>query len=165
MIAGIDGGLDGGIVVLDDEGSVLWKYVAPVIGQKGKGKRQYNVPEMARMIREIRERGESLVFLERAQAMPGQGVSSMFSIGYGYGIWQGILTAVGVPFEIASPRMWQGVMFSGVSAADTKKASALVAGRLKPHEDWRATERSRISHSGLTDAFCIAEWGRRKSLL
>jgi crossover junction endodeoxyribonuclease RuvC len=158
---GLDNGLDGGIVVIDETGRVLEKHVTPVLGIEGKGKRIYDVPAMLRLL------GASApplpgakAFLEKAQAMPGQGVSSMFSIGYGYGLWTALLTALGIPFEVVHPRTWQGVMFQGINRDDTKKASALVASRLSPSTDWRATERSRVPHDGLTDAFCIAEYGR-----
>ena len=94
--------------------------------------------------------------------MPGQGVRSTFSIGFGFGIWQGLLTALQMPFELVSPQRWQREMFAGVNRDDTKAASALVAQRLRPDVDWRATPRCRKPHDGLTDAFCIAEYGRRR---
>ena len=163
MVAGVDNGLDGGIVRLDHNGRVLKKWVMPVVGRKGDGKRQYDIPAMVAIARELDDpQLRDQVFIERAQAMPGQGVSSMFSIGYGFGIWQGILTAVGVPFEIVSPQVWQKVIFSGMSAKTPKKESYLVAARLVPEESWLATEKSRVPHDGLTDAFCIAEYGRRR---
>ena len=155
---GIDNGLDGGIVALDPEGSVMFKEVMPVIGSKGKGKRAYNVAEMANLLRGL-EIGH--VYLEAAQAMPKQGVSSTFSIGFGFGIWQGILSALQVRYTVVRPQDWQNSVFAGMDRSDTKRASAIVAARLAPHVDWRASERSRLPHDGLTDAFCIAEYGRR----
>lgn len=73
-----------------------------------------------------------------------------------------LLTALCVPFEIVSPRKWQSDMFVGINRNDTKAASALVAQRLRPDVDWRASPRCRKPHDGLTDAFCIAEYGRRR---
>lgn len=161
IIIGIDNGLDGGVVFLSGDGKVLAKYVMPTIGNKINGKRSYVVPEMARMI--LRHCDEDTkAYLELAQAMPKQGVSSMFSIGFGFGLWQGVLTALAIPFEVVGPRAWQKVMFEGVDKTDTKKASALVANRLSPQTDWKATERCKTQHDGLTDAFCLAEYGRTK---
>lgn len=164
MICGIDNGLDGGAVLLDDRGKVTFRVVTPVIGRKADGRRQYDIPAMVETIKVFRDlAGAGLTaFLERAQAMPGQGVTSMFSTGFGFGVWQGVLTAMGVTFEVVRPQEWQGVVFSGVRAATTKRASAIVAARLSPATDWRRTEKCEVPHDGLTDAFCIAEYGRRK---
>lgn len=162
---GIDNGLDGGVVTLDETGRVIEKHVTPTIGVAGKGKRAYDVPAMMRIL-QASAPGTALskAYLERAQAMPGQGVSSMFSIGYGYGLWTALLTAMNIPFEVVGPRTWQGQMFSGMNRDDTKRASALVAARLSPGTDWRANDRCRVPHDGLTDSFCIAEWGRCNSI-
>src|SRR3990167_10804517 len=123
-IIGIDNGLDGGIVILGDSGLVVEKHITPVIGVVGKGKRAYDVPGMTRILRPYTENAK--VFLEKSQPMPSQGVSSMFSIGYGFGLLQGILTALCIPFELVHPRTWQGEMFKGIDKSDTKRASALV---------------------------------------
>lgn len=158
---GIDNGLDGGIVVLDASGAVLRKAVMPVLGNEKNGKREYDVASIVRLLNDWVEH-KPTVLLERAQAMPKQGVSSTFSIGKGYGIWIGVLTAMHLPFEIVGPRDWQKVMFAGIDHSDTKRASAVVCSRLASREDWRATERSKIPHSGLTDAYCIAMYSLRK---
>jgi crossover junction endodeoxyribonuclease RuvC len=155
---GIDNGLDGGVVVIDETGMVIEKHVTPVLAE-GKGKRAYDVPGMVRIL-EAHSVTQSFVFLERAQAMPKQGVSSTFSIGFGFGLWQGLLYSLRFPHAIVGPRQWQDEMFLGIDKSNTKRASALVASRLSPGTDWRATERSRVPHDGLTDAFCIAEYGR-----
>lgn len=155
IIIGIDNGLDGGIVAVDLEGTVVIKEVMPVIDGE---KRAYDIQGMKNIVKGL-EIG--MAYLERAQAMPGQGVSSTFSIGYGFGLWQGILSAYNIPFTIVGPRAWQKVMFEGIDKTDTKKASALVCSRLHPSVDWRKNERCRTQHDGLTDAFCIAEYGRR----
>lgn len=158
---GIDNGLDGAIVVLDAQGRLLRKAVMPTLGQEGKGKREYDEQGIVRIMTDWLEH-DPHAFLERAQAMPKQGVSSTFSIGKGYGTMRGILAALHVPYEIVGPRDWQKVMFAGVDHSDTKRASAVVAARLQPSEDWRETPRCKNPHDGMTDAFCIAEYGFRK---
>lgn len=159
IIIGVDNGLDGGIVGLSLDGKVVINEIMPTID--GEKKRTYDIPSMVRVLRGL-EVGAA--YLERAQAMPGQGVSSMFSIGYGFGLWQGLMTALEIPFVVVGPKAWQKVIFEGVDKTDTKKASALVAQRLHPEIDWRATERCRTIHDGKTDAYGIAEYGRREYL-
>ena len=45
--------------------------------------------------------------LERQQAMPGQGVSSTFQTGRGYGAWEAICSITVPDFQIVSPRVWK----------------------------------------------------------
>ena len=66
------------------------------------------------------------------------------------------------PAAMAHPRTWQAVMLAGLDKTDTKRASAIAAIRYQPSVDWRATPRCKKPHDGLTDAFCIAEYGRRQ---
>jgi crossover junction endodeoxyribonuclease RuvC len=157
IVAGIDVGLDGALVI--NSGAGLTARATPTLGS---GKRSYDLQSMRAL---LSESGAEQVFIERAQAMPGQGVTSMFSTGFGYGIWQGLLAGLGIPFEVVSPQRWQKEMFVGVTAGDTKAASALVAQRLRPDIDWRRTPRCKGPHDGMTDAFCISEYGRRQLAL
>lgn len=49
----------------------------------------------------------SMAVVERVTAMPGQGVSGMFSFGAGYGMLQGILAALEVPYALVTPQTWR----------------------------------------------------------
>jgi len=128
---------------------------------KGKNaKRQYNVQEMVATIKRF-PANELIVILEMSQSMPKQGVSSTFSIGKGFGIWQGILSALGIRFAIVHPKTWQKEVLKDIDRTDTKQASAIVAQRIFPGVVFKATERCKVIHSGLTDAVCMAEYGLR----
>ena len=155
-IAGIDNGKDGAIVVLDG-GSVLSRIIMPTIDIKG-GKREFDLPGIVQV---FKAGSVDHAFVERAQAMPAQGVSSTFSIGHGFGLICGVLAALQIPTSIVRPQTWQGVMFRDMGKSDTKALSMLIAGRHWPKVDWRATVRCKNLHDGLTDAACIAEYGRR----
>ena len=47
------------------------------------------------------------VVIEESQAMPGQGSRSMFTIGYGYGIWLGLLPPSRFPYTSVRPAAWK----------------------------------------------------------
>lgn len=162
LIVGIDNGKDGAIVAINSAGVVQLREVTPVIGVTGKGKREFDDREMARILSSITSAYDATVFIERAQAMPGQGVTSMFSVGLGFGIWRGIIAAAGIPMEFVHPKTWQAVMLADENKDNTKAAAEKVAKRLQPNVDWRASARCKIAHDGLTDAFCISEYGRRQ---
>jgi crossover junction endodeoxyribonuclease RuvC len=156
-ILGVDPGLNGGLVLLD-EVKITGRIVMPTLdAPNGKG-REY---DLFTLIQTFESWKPDRAILERAQPMPGQGVTSMFSIGKGYGILMGIISALRIPINIVHPRTWQKLIFSNMAKQDTKAASAIVAQRLWPGVDWRATAKCKNPHDGLTDAVCIAEWGRR----
>jgi hypothetical protein len=46
-------------------------------------------------------------FLEKVSAMPGQGVTSMFSFGMNYGAWITLLQIITIPYELKTPQSWQ----------------------------------------------------------
>lgn len=156
IVVGIDNGLDGGLVALDGL-RVIGRLTMPTIDLPS-GKRDYDIPTI---VMALESWMPGRVFLERAQAMPGQGVTSMFSIGKGFGIQLGILSALKIPFSVVQPKAWQKMMFSELPKMDTKEASRIVCLRRWPDVDWRASPRCRIAHDGLTDAACIAEYGYR----
>ena len=47
-------------------------------------------------------------YIEKVGAMPGQGVTSMFSFGRNYGFLRGCLIAHGIPFDDVTPQKWLG---------------------------------------------------------
>ena len=46
-------------------------------------------------------------YVEKVGAMTGQGVSSMFNFGMGYGVIQGALAAMGIPLHLVTPQKWK----------------------------------------------------------
>ncbi len=162
---GIDPGLDGAVAVIDcplqnwREGQVELHPVPFIIKAKGKSRRLYDEQGMAQLIRDIESLpGDVFVTLEKAQAMPGQGVHSMFTFGEGFGLWKGILCGLQVSHQVIHPRTWQRIVCRDVPG-DTKARAILTAQRYFPKVDLRATERSRKPHTGRADALCMAIFG------
>jgi len=96
--------------------------------------------------------------VERVSAMPGQGVSSMFSFGENYGFIQGLLTAYNIPFELVMPRVWKKEF--GVTS--DKNTSIAVARRLFPDTPLERTNRCKKEDDGICEALLMAEFARRK---
>lgn len=95
--------------------------------------------------------------LEKVNAMPGQGVVSMFNFGQNYGFIQGVLKAYGIPYELVSPQKWK----KEFSCTSDKNTSIEVCKRLFPGVNLKATERCKKDHDGIAEALLIAEYGRR----
>ena len=108
---GIDPGLAGAIGVLND-GCFVSVYDMPVM-HKGEGvvKNQVDPAGLARILKPY---GNVKVALEVVNAMPQQGVSSVFSLGDSFGCVRGVAAALGLPVTFAHPRTWK--KFYGLTA-------------------------------------------------
>lgn len=154
---GIDPGLNGGIAILHED-LMLDLYVMPII--KGKHK-EYDINRLIYILTTV---GTASVFcvVEKQHAMPKQGVSSTFKTGYGFGVLEGVINTLNIPYQIVAAREWQKKILTSVNKdRNTKQASALIAQRLYPHIDFRRSRRCKNVHDGLADATCIMEYGRR----
>lgn len=160
---GIDNGINGGVVCTDHYDRVIFKYAGPEYIIHGQ-KTEYDPSEMSDILKQIQKEEIGMVALEKAQAFPGQGVVSQWSIGRGYGLWEGIIVALGLKYVLVHPKTWQKEILKDLNKADTKQASALFAQRMCPDTDWRQTEKCRKIHDGLTDAFCLSVYARRISI-
>jgi hypothetical protein len=155
IFIGIDNGLNGALCAMRNS-KILEKIVMPTISISDK-KTDYDIQRIVEFIKKFEE---PFIVIEKAQALPGPGNVQMFSLGRGYGIMTGIVAALGYQYQIVHPKTWQTKLFRDVDKSDTKKASVYVAKRLFPKEDFRATERSKKDHDGLTDSALLAYYGQ-----
>ena len=151
---GLDVGLSGGIVVIDETQKIIGKWIMPTI--KSKGKTEYNVQEIVDIFTRIN--GSLInscwhVILEKEHARPISGKRASFMLGFGYGLMQGILESLHVSYEIVSPQDWMKEL--NINSKD-EKGSIKYCQRMFPNEDFRATERCTVIHDGITDALCMS---------
>jgi crossover junction endodeoxyribonuclease RuvC len=151
---GIDPGLDGALAVIGPDGVEV--FVAPTIGGGRAGRRRPDAAAMAQLLAGLRV---ELAVVEAVGAMPKQGVTSTFTFGVGFGIWQGVLAALGVPYQLVAPQAWKKAVLAGT--ARDKAAAIAFARRRFPGVSLLATPRSRVAHDGVADALCLAEFARR----
>ena len=159
IFVGIDCGLDGALVALQN--GVINFHDTPTLATGKGARRTYDIPAMVKILDDLQQStvGEIAVALETQQAMPGQGVTSMFSTGFGFGVWQGLLGALKIRYELVHPLRWKKAMMP--NAPKEKEASVIVASRLFPAETPHLkTARGRQLH-GRADALLMAEFLRR----
>jgi len=97
--------------------------------------------------------------IEKAHAMPKQGVKSMFSFGMNYGSWLGIISAFEIPVITITPHQWQkGV----ISKAQDKKPSIAAASRMFPQAILTGPRGGK--KDGRADALLIADFCRRQHM-
>ena len=106
-IIGIDPGLSGAIAVMHDK-KVMNMYDMPVMAEGKKNKRQLNSSQLVNIIKEnINEDEDTIVVVEQVNAMPGQGVTSMFNFGQTFGAIKGVCAALRLPIFFVRPSKWK----------------------------------------------------------
>lgn len=142
---GIDPGASGALVLLEGD-QILGVNDMPTIMVKGRAK-----VAAASVADVIANHQPDQIVLEDVGAMPGQGVSSMFSFGRGVGVLEGVIAALGYPLVMVRPAKWK--RDAGVPA--DKDAARLMATRLWP--DWAAYF-ARKKDDGRAEAALLARW-------
>jgi crossover junction endodeoxyribonuclease RuvC len=146
-IIAIDPGLSGAIAALV-EGQIQ-AHPLPLAGKS---------LDLAAIAGTIKGFSPTLAVIEKVHAMPGQGVSSMFAFGQGYGAILGILAALGVRAELVPPQTWKRVVLQGTTK---DKAAAIAYCRRAFPDVPLILPRCRKPHDGIADAICLLEYGRR----
>lgn len=142
---GIDPGKSGSVAIITDKKLVVT--ATPVLGK------DYIMKQMVDILSVVKE--NSCAVIERAQAMPKQGVVSMFEFGRGYGIWLGILASLNISFQIVHSRVWTNVMLKG-APGEGKERAFHVARNLFPQ--WNPKLKKEYQ---FCDSILIAEYCRR----
>ena len=162
-IVGIDPGITGAVVVIDNNGEIKRAIRTPILMEKTK--KNYDLSLMREVLRGAqhdaeKEGGTAMVGLEKVHSLPRDGRVGAFRFGMGYGMWQGLLSGLFLPYAEVTPQRWQGRMLAGYPRGDQTKTSAVVVAKsLFPYipieykADW-----------GLADAALIAEYTRRQHL-
>jgi len=163
-VCGIDPGLEGGITFLDDsdEKIKIYSYPMPTVDN---GHKNVLSPASIHSLLSLYTNQKKIdrICIEKVGAMPGQGVTSMFSFGYGAGVLEGIVASLQIPYMLVIPQTWMKAVLSGLPKNEGTKSSIIWCQRFFPHVDWRKTEKSKKPHDGKTDSACIA-WYALKNI-
>jgi crossover junction endodeoxyribonuclease RuvC len=149
IVLSIDPGLSGAIAVFIDD--VLIDVVdmpTHELTRNGKAKRQISASGLAAIFRDYKPEH---VIVEKVSAMPGQGVTSMFSFGRSFGLIEGIVGAFEIPATYVMPSVWT----KGIGRGAGKDASRARACELYPV--WEKSF-ARVKDDGRADAVLIGAW-------
>lgn len=154
---GIDPGIHGAIAALYENGALAIEDM-PIneVKRNGKNKNEVSPQALADIIQTIVDSENPLNFhayVERVNAMPGQGVSSVFSFGRSSGIVEGVLAGLRVPYSLVTPQAWQ----KGTQRRDGKDGSRMRAMEIFPlnSKDFKL-----VKDDGRAEAALIAEYAR-----
>jgi hypothetical protein len=158
LVLGIDPGLNGAIVLLDDAGG-LQNFLMPLTVE-GKNK-SLDFEALQKNFQGIPASG-CHVFLERAVAF-GMGLTGAFSYGRGFGFIEIAIKLAGLPVTQVSPKEWTKEMHQGISAdLKPKVKSQIAVERLFPQFVSAIPRAKGKMHEGIVDALLIAGYGLRK---
>ena len=106
-IFGIDPGLSGALAILDEK-KIFEVIDLPTMSDGKKNKKQLNSAHLSKYIQtNIIDLNKSAVVVEQVNAMPGQGVTSMFNFGQTFGAIKGISATLKIPIFFARPSKWK----------------------------------------------------------
>jgi crossover junction endodeoxyribonuclease RuvC len=105
---GIDPGISGALAVLDENEDIVQIFDMPTLEViTGKSKKQrvnpHSIVSELKLFKDQRIEG----LIEQVNAMPNQGVTSMFSFGRSLGILEGVLAGLDIPYNLVTPTVWK----------------------------------------------------------
>ena len=107
IIIGIDPGINGAISIIENK-KIIEVYDTPTMIDGKKNKRQINGAQVTNIFKErLNAEKEVVVVVEHVNAMPGQGVTSMFNFGQSFGVIKGICAALNLPIYFVRPSKWK----------------------------------------------------------
>ena len=141
MYLGIDPGVTGAYALLSDEGVIRLVSDFTSVAEVWK-----ELDGLSDLI--------SYAVIEDVHASPQMGVVSVFTFGKNAGAWQGLLTALKIPYALVTPAKWQKAIFDKKQKKG-EKYSVEFCQRQFPHQSFKK------SHNNRTDALCIALYARQ----
>ena len=153
LIFGIDPGISGAISIFKNNKFVEVLDMPTMIDGK-KNKRQVNGAQFAHIIKEYSNGydGEMSVIVEQVNAMPGQGVTSMFNFGQSFGVIKGVCSALNIPIYFVRPLKWKKYFDLLKTHKDASRTKAI---QMYPHI---SDKMSRKKDSNKADAILIASY-------
>jgi hypothetical protein len=140
-ILGVDPGITGGIAFLYPSGEIAADDIPTVDGSV----------DVDALVRCVRQHHPRVAVIEKAQAMPKQGVVSVFKYGTAFGALCAVTALCEIPTHLVSPRKWK--TYFGLDA-DKEKSRALAI-RLWPGSGLF----ERKKDHGRSEAALIARYG------
>lgn len=156
---GIDPGINGGVSVISDRGLLGLVMDMPTM-QMSEKKREIDAKELSYVLEQFTHRTSRMdcagyVYLEIVHAMPGNGVSGMFSFGMNYGAIRAACQITGFIIVGVTPQKWK--KHFNLIGEDKKEAGTRIV-ELYPNEKASFyTPRGRL-FDGRADAALIARY-------
>lgn len=188
-IIGIDPGVYGGLSLINEQGKMLKIYKTPsvAVAKNKKLRRQLDMQAAWARLNGLRQMAEQdgarlAVCLEKVEAFFLDGVISAFALGKNLGAWEGLITALTVPFHTVPPQVWKkdiiGKTVKAPKITNREAAASKSKQRAKASAARKAMAIEKANQlfpyalldmekkylDGVAESLLIAEWGRRNEL-
>lgn len=144
-VCGIDPGLTGGITFI--EGDEVSAYRTPVVTVKKK-----KILNLVRIVDYLKLFNPDMVYIEKQQSMPRQGVASTFKTGLNYGLYLGLFVALDFKYEEVRAAKWK----KDLNVSSDKDLARARASYLLPQA---STSWELKCEDGVAESALIAYWG------
>jgi len=155
---GFDPGITGAVAVVGDGPAAV--YDLPVrVRSRGTVKHEIDAAALVALLGVLRDRNRGApirAMIELTSSMPGQGVSSMFSMGVSRGIILGVLGGLGIVCAEVAPAVWKRHFDL---LGNDKSHSRALASRYYPELGPRL---ERIRDHNRAEALLIARYSERR---
>jgi crossover junction endodeoxyribonuclease RuvC len=149
LFMGIDPGKAGGVAVVTSEGSIHHIEKMP-----------QTESQISQLFNSLQYDGIQLTIIERVHAMPGQGVTSMFTFGQGYGGLRMALHCFEFPFEDVTPQAWMKTLLP--RGRNKEESTAVWKNFIIEQAKMLYPRYKTLITKNTADALMIAEYARRK---
>lgn len=151
LVIGVDPGAKGGMAAV----TYIMDTAYPDTVEKVVRVIPFNENDYIRMMLDNSLRS-NIFYIEKVNAMPNQGVTSMFNFGKNFGWIIGAAEATGYGVHYVRPQEWK--KYFGLIGTD-KQASIAKCKELYPDVDLKRTERCKTDSDGMAEAILIATYG------
>lgn len=163
---GIDPGISGAVAILRTQGSGQLVTFHDTPTRKAARGQDYLPAEMAAILAPYGNEARAALEMARAPVVArgaGSGnISASFKIGRGFGLWEGLLAAHGIAYELPAASAWKkDLALAGAGALDErarKLAARALAQQLFPTYAVELGKR----RPDFAEALLLAEWARRR---
>lgn len=144
-VCGIDPGLTGGITFI--QGDEVSAHRTPVVTVKKK-----KILNLVRIVDYLKLFEPDMVYIEKQQSMPRQGVASTFKTGFNYGLYLGLFVALDLKYTEVRAVKWK----KDLNVSSDKDLARAKASYLLPQAShcWELK-----CEDGVAESALIAYWG------
>ena len=147
IVIAFDPGMKGGVAVLNTVTNKILSAPLPVIGKELDYRKLHSL---------LKAHEPNLIVIEKVHAMPGQGVTSMFNFGLGYGALVALATISTARVVLVTPQAWKKHVLAGTSK--DKDAAIQFCNHTYPTVEL-ILPRCKKAHDGMADSVCLAHYG------
>ena len=164
---GIDCGLKGFLVCINNKGKLVIARKMPVITEGKKSK--IDVSSLAVLFADLGRQQDCQTFILENPGGHAPSAAGLRSMTYSFAVMETLLINNGLKYHTVTARTWQKEFWQRPKLPkdvkfDTKAAALKAANKIWPDQKWLPSARHTKPHDGMVDAALLAEYGRRKNI-